>query len=214
MAGWDGRVAILTGGGAGIGLAIAATVVAGGGSVLIGDLNRDRGHEAAAELGQRARFVPVDVSVESDVEALVAAAVDSFGRLDAMFNNAAIGGAFGPITEQTVEAWDETFAVNVRSVFLGTKHAARRLIAEGSGGAIVNTASVAGLSGGGGPEAYSATKAGRDQPDADDGRRAGGPPDPRERGVPGRGLHGAAPPGPAGADRRVAIPDPAVARPR
>jgi NAD(P)-dependent dehydrogenase (short-subunit alcohol dehydrogenase family) len=76
-----------------------------------------------------------------------------------MFNNAGVGGAFGPITEQSVEAWDETFAINVRSVFLGTKHAARRMIEQGDGGTIVNTASVAGLTGGGGPQAYSAAKA-------------------------------------------------------
>ncbi|MDJ0769173.1 MAG: glucose 1-dehydrogenase [Ilumatobacter sp.] len=156
---WGDRVAVVTGGGGGIGRAIAGRIVEAGGSVIIGDLNRDRGVEAVRGLGDRARFVPVDVADESDVEALMTAAVDSFGRLDALFNNAAIGGAFGPIVEQTVEAWDTTFAVNVRSVFLGTKHAARLMIEQGDGGAIVNTASVAGQSGGGGPQAYSATKA-------------------------------------------------------
>ena len=155
-----GQVAIVSGGGGGIGLAIGAKVVAAGGSVMIADLNEDRGRQALEVLDapDRTRFLRVDVSHEQDVEALVAATVDSFGRLDAMFNNAGIGGAFGPITEQTVDAWDTTFAVNVRSVFLGIKHAARVMIAQGSGGAIVNTASVAGLSGGGGPQAYSATK--------------------------------------------------------
>ena len=127
---------------------------------MIGDLNADRGQAAleTLEAPDRARFVRVDVSHEPDVELLVATARESFGRLDAMFNNAGIGGAFGPITEQTVEAWDTTFAVNVRSVLLGIKHAARAMIEQGSGGAIVNTASIAGLSGGGGPQAYSATK--------------------------------------------------------
>jgi len=153
------QVAIVTGGGGGIGLAIAAKVVAAGGSVVIGDLNDARGRDAVGRLGDRARFVRADVAEEADVESLVTAAVDSFGRLDAMFNNAGVGGAFGPITEQSVEAWDTTFAINVRSVFLGTKHATRRMIAQGTGGAIVNTASVAGLSGGGGPQAYSAAKA-------------------------------------------------------
>jgi NAD(P)-dependent dehydrogenase (short-subunit alcohol dehydrogenase family) len=153
------QVAIVTGGGGGIGLAIAAKIVAAGGSVVIGDLNDERGSAAVGRLGERVRFVRSDVAEESDVEALVTAAVDSFGRLDAMFNNAGVGGAFGPITEQSVEAWDATFAINVRSVFLGTKHAARVMIEQGTGGAIVNTASVAGLSGGGGPQAYSAAKA-------------------------------------------------------
>jgi NAD(P)-dependent dehydrogenase (short-subunit alcohol dehydrogenase family) len=153
------QVAVVTGGGGGIGFAIAANVVGAGGAVVIGDLNAGRGGEAAEALGDRARFVRVDVAEEADVEALVTAAVDSFGRLDMMFNNAGVGGAFGPITEQTVDAWDTTFAINVRSVFLGTKHAARLMIEQGSGGAIVNTASIAGLSGGGGPQAYSAAKA-------------------------------------------------------
>ena len=153
------QVAVVTGGGGGIGFAIAANVVGAGGAVVIGDLNAGRGGEAAEARGDRARFVRVDVAGEADVEALVTAAVDSFGRLDTMFNNAGVGGSFGPITEQTVDAWDTTFAINVRSVFLGTKHAARLMIEQGSGGAIVNTASIAGLSGGGGPQAYSAATA-------------------------------------------------------
>jgi NAD(P)-dependent dehydrogenase (short-subunit alcohol dehydrogenase family) len=154
-------VAVVTGAGGGIGLAIARQIVADGGSVVIGDVNDDRGREAVAALGRpdRVHYERVDVAEEADTERLVDAATSRFGRIDAMFNNAGIGGAFGPITEQSVEAWDATFAVNVRSVFLGTKHAARAMIGQGSGGAIVNTASVAGRSGGGGPQAYSATKA-------------------------------------------------------
>ncbi len=149
----------MTGGGGGIGLAIAQQVVAAGGSVVIGDLNDERGRAAVDTLGDRARFAHVDVAEEAAVEALIATAVDEFGRLDAMYNNAGVGGAFGPIVEQSVEAWDVTFAINVRSVFLGTKHAARQMMHQGGGGAIVNTASVAGLSGGGGPQAYSSAKA-------------------------------------------------------
>jgi NAD(P)-dependent dehydrogenase (short-subunit alcohol dehydrogenase family) len=159
MASWNGRVAVVTGGGGGIGFAIARRIVAEGGSVVVGDLNRDRGAAVVASLGSSVRFLQGDVSLESDVEALATAAVGEFGHLDAWFNNAGVGGAFGPITEQTVEAWDTTFAINTRSVFLGTKHAARQMIAQGGGGAIVNTASVAGLTGGGGPQAYSAAKA-------------------------------------------------------
>lgn len=158
---WSDRVAVVTGAGGGIGLAIAVKIVGEGGAVVLGDLNIERGTEALATIGtsDAVRFVQVDVSDEPDVEALLTAAIDSFGHVDAMFNNAGIGGAFGPITEQSVDAWDTTFAVNVRSVFLGTKHAARAMIEAGTGGAIVNTASVAGMSGGGGPQAYSATKA-------------------------------------------------------
>ena len=159
MSAWEQRVAIVTGGGGGIGLAIARGIVAECGSVVIGDVNAERGAAAADELGDTATFVEVDVSVEADVERMVAVAVDAFGHLDAMFNNAGVGGAFGPITEQSVEAWDATFAINTRSVFLGTKHAARQMIGQGGGGAIVNTASIAGMTGGGGPQAYSAAKA-------------------------------------------------------
>jgi len=154
-------VAVVTGAGGGIGLEIARAVVAAGGSVVIGDLNAMRGEQAAHALAapDRVSFERVDVSLEADVERLVDAAKRTFGRVDAMFNNAGIGGAFGPITEQSVDDWDATFHVNVRSAFLGTKHAARAMIDQGDGGAIVNTASIAGQSGGGGPQAYSATKA-------------------------------------------------------
>ena len=86
-------------------------------------------------------------------------ALDAFGRLDIVFNNAGIGGAFGPITELEVDDWDTTFHVLVRSVFLGTKHAAKVLIEQGQGGSIINTASIAGMGGGAGPQAYSAAKA-------------------------------------------------------
>lgn len=154
--------AVVTGGGGGIGRAAAERFLRDGYSVVVGDLNPDRGRDLIAELdaADRLRFLEVDVSVESGTEALIAHAVESFGGVDVMFNNAGIGGAFGPITEQSVEEWDATFAVNMRSVFLGTKHAARAMIAGGRGGSIVNTASIAGSTGGGGPQAYSATKAG------------------------------------------------------
>jgi NAD(P)-dependent dehydrogenase (short-subunit alcohol dehydrogenase family) len=154
-------VAVVTGAGGGIGLAIARKIVDDGGSVVIGELNETRGREALELIGRpdAVRFERVDVAEEADVERLVGVACSTFGHLDAMYNNAGIGGAFGPITEQSVGDWDATFAINVRSVFLGTKHAARVMIEQGAGGAIVNTASIAGLTGGGGPQAYSATKA-------------------------------------------------------
>ena len=156
------QIAVVTGGGGGIGRAAVERFLSEGWSVVAGDLNAERGRQLVAELdaGNRLEFLEVDVASEVDVEALVTLAVERFGHLDMMFNNAGIGGAFGPITEQTVDEWDATFAVNMRSVFLGTKYAARAMIAAGRGGAIVNTASVAGLTGGGGPQAYSATKAG------------------------------------------------------
>jgi NAD(P)-dependent dehydrogenase (short-subunit alcohol dehydrogenase family) len=155
----DGRVAVITGGASGMGLATAERFVAEGARVVIADFNAEAGEAAAASLGNAARFTRCDVAVEDDVAAAVELAVDVFGRLDVMFNNAGIGGAFGPITELGVDDWDATFAVLVRGVFLGTKHAARVLIEAGEGGSIINTSSIAGMGGGAGPQAYSAAKA-------------------------------------------------------
>jgi len=85
--------------------------------------------------------------------------LDRFGKLDIMFNNAGVGGAIGPLTETTVESWDYTFDVLAKGVFLGIKHAAIAMRAAGNGGSIINTASIAGLSGDAGPLVYSAAKA-------------------------------------------------------
>jgi NAD(P)-dependent dehydrogenase (short-subunit alcohol dehydrogenase family) len=157
-------VAVITGGASGIGAATAALFVDEGARVVIGDMNeasiaetarlaRDRG---AADCLASLR---VDVSIERDVEALVDLAAGRFGGLDCMFNNAGVGGAFGPIGETLVEEWDFTFAVLVRGVFLGIKHASNRMVRQGQGGSIINTASIAGLAGGAGSHAYSAAKA-------------------------------------------------------
>lgn len=153
-----GRVAVITGAASGMGLATAQRFVAEGAKVVIADFNRENGEAAAAALGESARFTRCDVAVEDDVAAAIELATDAFGRLDIVFNNAGIGGAFGPITELEVDDWDATFAVLVRGVFLGIKHAARVLIDQGEGGSIINTASIAGQGGGAGPQAYSAAK--------------------------------------------------------
>lgn len=160
----EGKSAIVTGGASGMGLATVHRWLDEGASVVCGDLNVDNGRAveaAVAERGQsdRFRFTRTDVTVEDDVAAMTELAVEAFGTLDVVFNNAGSGGSFGPIVEQEVEAWDQTFAILVRSVFLGTKHAARVMIDQGTGGSIINTASVAGLGGGAGPQAYSAAKA-------------------------------------------------------
>ena len=155
----DGQVAVITGAASGMGFATAERFVAEGARVVIADYNAEAGAAAASALGNAVRFTRCDVSVEDDVAAAVELAVDTFGRLDVMFNNAGIGGAIGPITELQVDDWDATFAVLVRGVFLGTKHAARVLTAAGHGGSIINTSSIAGKGGGAGPQAYSAAKA-------------------------------------------------------
>jgi NAD(P)-dependent dehydrogenase (short-subunit alcohol dehydrogenase family) len=155
--------ALITGGASGIGRATVERLLAGGWSVVAADFNETNGKAALAAWETRHRgrvaFVRADVSREPDVEAAVRRAVETFGGLDFVFNNAGVGGAFGPVTELEVADWDYTFAVLVRGVFLGTKHAARAMQAQGRGGVIVNTGSVAGLAGGGGPQAYSAAKA-------------------------------------------------------
>jgi NAD(P)-dependent dehydrogenase (short-subunit alcohol dehydrogenase family) len=159
----EGKVAVITGGASGMGRATALRFLEEGARVVVADMNEGTGKETlalaeACGAADRIRFARADVSDEADVEAAVALAARTFGRLDCVFNNAGLGGALGPITETEVEDWDFTFAVLVRGVFLGIKHGARA-IAAGGGGSIVNTASVAGLSGGAGPAAYSAAKA-------------------------------------------------------
>src|SRR3954447_20025298 len=149
------RVAVVTGGCSGIGRATVLRLLDDGWSVVVGDL----GEAPAESEHERLQVVMCDVTVPEQVEALVAAAGERFGGLDAMVNNAGSPGAFGRITDIAVEDWDRTFAVLVRGVFLGTRYAARAFAAAGHGGAIVNVASVAGLSGGVGPQAYSASKA-------------------------------------------------------
>jgi NAD(P)-dependent dehydrogenase (short-subunit alcohol dehydrogenase family) len=160
----EGKVAVITGGASGMGRATALRFLAEGARVLVADMNDAVGKEflesgAAAGHKKTLRFVKTDVAEEADVEAMIAAAESEFGRVDIVFNNAGIGGAFGPLTDTRVEDWDFTFAVLVRGVFLGIKHGARAMKRHGEGGSIINTASVAGLSGGAGPLCYSAAKA-------------------------------------------------------
>jgi NAD(P)-dependent dehydrogenase (short-subunit alcohol dehydrogenase family) len=155
----EGKVAVVTGGASGMGLATVRRFVQEGARLVIADLNEQNGEAALAGLGDAARFIRVDVAREADIEAMIALAVKDFGGLDVLFNNAGVGGAFGALTDLHVDDWDYTFHVLVRGVFLGLKHGARVMKAQGIGGSIINTASIAGLSGGGGPIAYSAAKA-------------------------------------------------------
>lgn len=151
-------VAVITGGAGGIGAATARRFVAEGASVVVADLDADRAATVAAEHGDRAVSIAVDVSREDDVAMMVDLAQHRFGRLDVVFNNAGFGGALGPIAETSVDDFDLTFDVLVKSVFLGIKHAAPILCEQGSG-SIVNTASIAALRGGWSPHLYAAAKA-------------------------------------------------------
>ncbi|WP_448624268.1 glucose 1-dehydrogenase [Geodermatophilus sp. URMC 64] len=156
---FDGRVAVVTGGASGIGEGIVRRVVAEGARCVVADLQEDRGTALAAELGNAVRFSRVDVSSEDDVAGLVDSAVAEFGRLDCLFNNAGILGPTGSLLQTSREDWDRTLAILLTSVFLGIKHGARAMREQGSG-AIVNTASTAGVRGGLGPHVYTAAKHG------------------------------------------------------
>jgi len=153
----DDKVAVITGGASGIGEASVRLFAAEGAEVVVADVQDERGGRLASELG--AEYVHADVTREEDVEAAVSHAVDVYGRLDCMFNNAGIAGAVGPIESVTVEAFDRTVAVLLRGAFLGVKHASPVMRAQG-GGSIINTASVAAIRTGYGNHVYSAAKAG------------------------------------------------------
>ena len=160
----QGKVAVVTGGASGMGLATVLRFLREGASVVVADYNPETGAASMAEaerlgFGDKADFLRTDVACEEDVVAMCERASDRFGRLDIVFNNAGVGGAIGPLTETTVEDWDYTFDVLAKGVFLGIKHGARILRRQGGGGCILNTASIAGLSGDAGPMVYSAAKA-------------------------------------------------------
>lgn len=153
----DGKVAIITGGASGIGAGTVRRFAEEGAKVLITDLDRDKGEALAAELGDAAAFLQTDVSQEDQVAAMIAEATDRWGRLDCLYNNAGFGGALGPISATTVDDYDLTMDVLLKSVFLGMKHAAPVMTAQGSG-SIISTASVAGIRVGFAPHLYSVAK--------------------------------------------------------
>tara|TARA_B110000305_G_C19304662_1_gene570951 strand:+ start:146 stop:1051 length:906 start_codon:yes stop_codon:yes gene_type:complete len=159
-----GKTAVITGGASGMGRSTALRFLAEGANVVVADFNQATGATLMQEteaLGFAGRivFIATDVALENDVEAALVLAVDTFGQLDIVFNNAGVGGAIGPLTETTTASWDYTMDVLAKGVFLGIKHAARIMRSQGTGGSIINTASIAALSGDAGPLVYSAAKA-------------------------------------------------------
>ena len=176
---FEGKTAVVTGAGrtGGIGLGIGARLAAEGANVVLHDLGRVGGdiapthgvgtagelERAAASIrdaGGRASAYCGDMMVEKDVAGLMDHAVSEFGGLDIVVNNAGIGYLFGPLVEMTQEKWDAVLNVNLRGVFFGIKHAARRMIEQGRGGRIVNIASQAAKSGFAFASAYTASKHG------------------------------------------------------
>ena len=153
----EGKVAVITGGANGIGEGTVRRFVEEGASVVIADLQDASGLALCAELGSSTRYVHCDVTVEAQVAGAIDLAVAEFGRLDIMFNNAGIVGAIGRIAETPADAWNRSVAVLLNGAFHGMKHAARVMVPQGSG-AILSTASTAGILGGLGPHAYTACK--------------------------------------------------------
>jgi NAD(P)-dependent dehydrogenase (short-subunit alcohol dehydrogenase family) len=161
--GLAGKVAFITGAASGIGRATALALAAEGVHVIVSDINADAGEQVVSEISQRsgsARFIACDVADEVSMEAAIGSVTVQEGRLDIMVNNAGIGLRQPvPVWEFTVEEWDRVLAVNLRGVFLGTKYAARAMLAQG-GGSIINIASIAGLSAAPLLGPYGAAKAG------------------------------------------------------
>ena len=155
----EGKVAIITGAATGIGRATALLFAGEGASVVIADVNEDDAQRTVANIedeGGSARFVQADVSEAEDVQALMERAAEEMGGIDVIVNNAGAQRS-GVVTEFEESEWDLLMRVNPRSCFLGAKYGVPRLRERG-GGSIVNVSSLAGLKGGPGMTAYSASK--------------------------------------------------------
>jgi NAD(P)-dependent dehydrogenase (short-subunit alcohol dehydrogenase family) len=157
----QGKVALVTGAGSGIGRASALAFAREGAKVVVADVAVDRGGETVRLIegdGGQATFIAADVSQAFAVEALIGRTIEAYGRLDCAHNNAGIEGATVAFHEYPEETWDQVLSINLKGVWLCMRAEIRRMLGQGSG-AIVNTASVNGLVGGAGP-AYTASKHG------------------------------------------------------
>jgi NAD(P)-dependent dehydrogenase (short-subunit alcohol dehydrogenase family) len=140
----QGRTALVTGAGSGIGRAVARRFSAEGARVAVVDLDAERAQTVAGEFGDKGLALAADVSNESDVRAMVERTVEAFGSLDVLVNNAAIFPK-KPFLEVDAAFWDKLHAVNLRGTFLCLREAIRRMQAQGSGGSIVNISSVSSM---------------------------------------------------------------------
>jgi NAD(P)-dependent dehydrogenase (short-subunit alcohol dehydrogenase family) len=159
----EGKVALVTGGAAGIGRETAVTLAREGARVVVADLNLDGAKETAAMIGDAATPIWFNATDQQSIEELVAAVIGEHGRVDVIHNNAALVGPDAWFTDSTVidtsvEMWDRAFATNVRSIFLVCKYALPHMV-ENGGGSIINMASVGGMRGSTALTAYGTTKA-------------------------------------------------------
>ena len=164
----EDKVVIVTGGAAGIGLAIAKGFVEVGAKVMIADFAEDVGARAVDEVNQlgsgEAAFIRCDVTSKADVDNLIEKTIERWGSVDALVNNAGINVPRLLVDpagkeELTEEIWDKVFAVNVKGQFLCAQAAARQMLASGKGGVIINMSSESGMEGSEGQSVYAATKA-------------------------------------------------------
>lgn len=158
----DGKVALITGGSSGIGRASALAFAREGAKVVVADVLVDGGQETVRLIqaaGGQGLFIKTDVSKAAEVEALIKQTVATYGRLDCAYNNAGVEGTFVTTTEYTEADWDRVIAINLKGVWLCMKYEIAQMLQQG-GGAIVNTASGAGLVGVAGLSAYVASKHG------------------------------------------------------
>ncbi len=158
----EGKIALITGGGSGIGRASALAFAREGARVVVADVVVEGGEETLGMIkkaGGEGIFVKADVSKAAEIEALIAKAVETYGRLDCAYNNAVIEGSAATTTDYAEDAWDRVIVINLKGVWLCMKYEIPQMLKQG-GGTIVNTASAAGLVGFPRGSAYVASKHG------------------------------------------------------